>query len=53
MPLRQMEHNLGVKLDLRVLFQENLADIATRCRSQRTAQGGGDGSAARTSLRRA
>jgi hypothetical protein len=45
--LRQMEHQLGVRLDFRALFQETLADIATRCRSQRTAQGGGDGGAAR------
>jgi hypothetical protein len=45
--LRQMEHQLGVRLDFRALFQESLADIATRCRSQRTAQGGGDGGAAR------
>ncbi|MGH6803331.1 MAG: non-ribosomal peptide synthetase, partial [Methyloceanibacter sp.] len=30
--LRQMEQKLGVKLDFRVLFQESLADIATRCR---------------------
>jgi hypothetical protein len=36
---RQMEHQLGVKLDMRALFQENLADIATRCRSQRIPQG--------------
>jgi hypothetical protein len=35
--LRQMERQLGVKLDLRVLFQESLADIATRCRSRRIA----------------
>jgi hypothetical protein len=45
--LRQMEHQLGAKLDLRVLFQETLADIATRCRSQRIAQGGGEAGAAR------
>jgi acyl-coenzyme A synthetase/AMP-(fatty) acid ligase len=35
--LRQMEHQLGVKLDLRALFQESLAEIATRCRSRRIA----------------
>jgi hypothetical protein len=45
--LRQMEQKLGVRLDLRVLLHESLADIATRCQSQRTAQGGGDGGAAR------
>jgi hypothetical protein len=33
--LRQMEHQLSVKLDLRVFLQESLADIATRCRLQR------------------
>jgi len=43
--LRQMEHQLNVKLDLRVFFQESLAEIATRCRSQRT--GAGKGGAAR------
>ncbi len=32
--LRQIEDKLGVKLDFRVLFQETLADIATRCRSE-------------------
>ena len=47
--LRQMEHQLGVKLDLLVLFQESLADIATRCRSQqRIAREDSDGGAART-----
>jgi len=35
--LRQIEDKLGVKLDFRVLFQETLADIATRCRSERIA----------------
>jgi acyl-coenzyme A synthetase/AMP-(fatty) acid ligase len=45
--LQQMEHQLGVKLDLRVLFQESLADIATRCRSQQIARGGGEAGAAR------
>ncbi len=44
---RQMEHKLGVKLDLRVFFQESLADIATRCRSKRIAQGGVEAGAAR------
>jgi len=44
---RQMEHRLGVKLDIRVLFQESLGDLATRCRSQRTAQGGVEAGAAR------
>ena len=29
--LRQMEQKLGVSLDFRVLFQESLADIASRC----------------------
>jgi len=33
--LRQIETKLGVKLDFRVLFYESLADIATRCRSER------------------
>jgi len=45
--LRQMEHQLGVKLDLRVLFRESLADIATRCRSLRIAQGDVQAGAAR------
>jgi len=45
--LRQMEQKLGMRLDFRMLFQENLADIATRCRSQRTDQSGGYGGAAR------
>ena len=39
--LRQMEHKLGVALDFRVLFQESLADIAVRCRSERVLGGGG------------
>ena len=30
--LQQIENQLGVRLDLRVLFQESLAEIATRCR---------------------
>jgi len=41
--LRQMEHHLGVKLEFRLLFQDSLADIAVRCRSQRTTQSGGEG----------
>jgi hypothetical protein len=35
--LRQMEHRLGVKLDIRMLFQQSLAEIATQCRSRRIA----------------
>ncbi len=35
--LRQIEDKLGVRLEFRVLFQESLADIATRCRSARIA----------------
>jgi len=46
--LGQMEQELGVKLDFRALFQESLADIATRCRSQRIAQSAGDSGVART-----
>jgi Phosphopantetheine attachment site len=38
--LRQIENQLGVRLEFRVFFQESLADIATRCRSERVA---GDG----------
>ena len=44
--LRQIEYKLGVKLDLRVLFQESLAEIATRCRSERIAAGLGQSGAA-------
>jgi amino acid adenylation domain-containing protein len=33
--LRQIEDKLGVRLEFRVLFQESLADLATRCRSER------------------
>jgi len=33
--LRQIEDKLGVTLDFRVLFQENLSDLAKRCRSAR------------------
>jgi len=40
--LGQMERQLGVRPEFRVLFQESLAEIATRCRSQSAAQGGGD-----------
>src|SRR5262245_21128533 len=32
--LRQIENQLGMRLDLRVLFQASLAEIATRCRSE-------------------
>jgi amino acid adenylation domain-containing protein len=39
--LRQIEDNLGVKLEFSVLFQESLADIATRYRSERISGGGG------------
>ena len=39
--LRQIENKHGVKLELRVLFQENLAEIAMRCRSERLSVGGG------------
>ena len=39
--LRQIENKLGVRLEFRVLFQESLADIATRCRSERIAGEGG------------
>jgi amino acid adenylation domain-containing protein len=38
--LRQIENKLDVRLDLRVFFQESLAEIAMRCRSERVA---GDG----------
>jgi arthrofactin-type cyclic lipopeptide synthetase C len=30
--LREIEDKLGVRLDFRVLFQESLAEIATKCR---------------------
>jgi len=33
--LRQIENKLGVRLDFRVLLRESLADIATKCRSER------------------
>jgi acyl-coenzyme A synthetase/AMP-(fatty) acid ligase len=32
--LRQIEDRLGVRLEFRVLFQENLSDLAKRCRSE-------------------
>jgi hypothetical protein len=32
--LRQIENRLGVRLEFRVLFQENLSDLAKRCRSE-------------------
>ncbi len=35
--LRQIENRLGVRLEFRVFFQESLAEIATRCRSERIA----------------
>ena len=44
--LRQIENKLGVRLDFRVLFQESLADIAMRCRSERIAAGLGQSGAA-------
>ena len=44
--LRQIENKLGVRLDLRVLFQESLIDIAMRCRSERIAAGLGQSGAA-------
>ena len=40
--LRQIENKLGVRLDFRVLFQESLAEIATKCRSERFLGGGGN-----------
>ena len=40
--LGQMEQELGVKVDFRALFQESLAEIATRCRSERFLGGGGN-----------
>ena len=43
--LRQMENKLGVRLDFRALFQESLADIAMRCRSERLAAGLGQSGA--------
>ena len=40
--LGQMEQELGVKVDFRALFQESLADIATKCGSERFLGGGGN-----------
>ncbi len=40
--LQQMEQRLGVKHDLRALFNESLAEIATQCRSKRPTQGAGE-----------
>ena len=37
--LRQIEDKLGVRLEFAVLFQESLADIAMRCRSERIDDG--------------
>jgi hypothetical protein len=42
-----IEHRFDVKLGFNALFQEKLADIATRCRSQRIA-GGAEAGAARS-----
>ena len=36
--LRQIENKLGMKLEFRVFFQESLAEVATRCRSERIAR---------------
>ena len=36
--LRQIENKLGTKLEFRLFFQESLAEIATRCRSERIAR---------------
>jgi hypothetical protein len=41
--LRRIENKLGLRLDFRVLFQESLVDIATRCQSERVARDGGHG----------
>ena len=41
--LRRIENKFGLRLDLRVLFQESLAEIATRCQSERVARDGGHG----------
>jgi Phosphopantetheine attachment site len=40
--LRQIENKLGVRLEFRVLFQESLADIATKCRFESFLGGGGN-----------
>ncbi|MFN0039134.1 MAG: amino acid adenylation domain-containing protein [Burkholderiales bacterium] len=38
--LKQMENRFGVKLEVRILFQESLAEIAARCRSQHAERSG-------------
>ncbi|MFN0041076.1 MAG: amino acid adenylation domain-containing protein [Burkholderiales bacterium] len=38
--LGQTEQKLGVKLEVRILFQESLAEIAARCRSQHAERSG-------------
>ena len=43
--LDQIKQTLGVRLEFRVLFQESLADIATRCRSELAARASGGGNA--------
>jgi acyl-CoA synthetase (AMP-forming)/AMP-acid ligase II len=45
--LRKMEDHFGAKLEPRVLFQENLAALAMRCRSARVGGGFGPSAAAR------
>jgi hypothetical protein len=40
--LRQIENQLGVRLEFRVFYQESLAEIATKCRSERFLTGGGN-----------
>ena len=51
--LRQIENKLGVRLEFRVLIQESLADIATRCRSEIAGEGGhGGGEASATTGKR-
>jgi len=45
--LRQIENRLEASLGFNALLQESLAEIATRCRSKRIAEGGGDRGAAR------
>jgi Phosphopantetheine attachment site len=41
--LRQIENKLGVRLDFRVLFQESLAEITMRCKSECVAGDSGHG----------
>ncbi len=36
--LRQIEDHLGVRLEFRMFFQESLAELAARCRSERNAR---------------